>query len=319
MIRSKGEAGTGNIVEAVRHMREIVGGIRRLGTLAPSELPPRPRTCGRPRARREVAETGKLPVVLFCAGGIATPADAALMMQLGAEGNFVGSGIFKSEDPERSARAIVEATTHYKDAERVAAASRGLGRPMRGDRDRELAAQGDRCSPRGWVGKANPLLPPREEAQPLESACWPSRATSRRTRECWRRGAAPGRSPHARRPRRPRRAGHPGRRVDHDHARRSSATASSRCACASRLRAADPRHLRRDDPARPRAPGAARHRRRAQRLRPSARHRSRPTSRSPDRAARADPRGLHPRPVDLQPWARRRGPGRGRRAPRGGP
>jgi pyridoxal 5'-phosphate synthase pdxS subunit len=131
MIRSKGEAGTGDIVEAVRHMRRINGEIRRLGTLAPEELATAAKELGAPLDLvREVAREGRLPVVLFCAGGIATPADTALMMALGAEGVFVGSGIFKSEDPPARARAIVEATTHWQDAQRVAEASRGLGTPM---------------------------------------------------------------------------------------------------------------------------------------------------------------------------------------------
>ncbi|HUA10627.1 MAG TPA: pyridoxal 5'-phosphate synthase lyase subunit PdxS, partial [Solirubrobacteraceae bacterium] len=131
MIRSKGEAGTGDIVEAVRHMRQIGGEIKRLTTLAQDELATAAKELAAPLALvREVADAGRLPVVLFCAGGIATPADAALMMALGAEGVFVGSGIFKSDDPARRARAIVEATTHWQDAERVAAASRGLGGAM---------------------------------------------------------------------------------------------------------------------------------------------------------------------------------------------
>ena len=150
MIRSKGEAGTGNIVEAVRHLREIVGGIKRLGTLDRSELAAASKELRAPLdVVEEVARSGWLPVPLFCAGGIATPADAALTMQLGAEGNFVGSGIFKSADPERRARAIVEATTHFKDAERVAAASTGLGEPMPGDDIAELAAQGALIQDRG--------------------------------------------------------------------------------------------------------------------------------------------------------------------------
>ena len=150
MIRSKGEAGTGNIVEAVRHLREIVGGIKRLGTLRPEELSGAAKELRAPiDVVEEVARTGWLPVPLFCAGGIATPADAALTMQLGAEGNFVGSGIFKSADPERRARAIVEATTHFADPERVAAASMGLGEPMRGDDIAELAAQGELLQQRG--------------------------------------------------------------------------------------------------------------------------------------------------------------------------
>jgi pyridoxal 5'-phosphate synthase pdxS subunit len=151
MIRSKGEAGTGNVVEAVRHIRLITGEIRRLGTLDESELPAAAKELQSPLDLvREVAERGRLPVVLFCAGGIATPADAALMMQLGAEGNFVGSGIFKSADPERRARAIVEATTHYEDAERVAAASRELGEPMPGLEISELEAADQLIQHRGW-------------------------------------------------------------------------------------------------------------------------------------------------------------------------
>ncbi|HEX8752514.1 MAG TPA: pyridoxal 5'-phosphate synthase lyase subunit PdxS [Solirubrobacterales bacterium] len=141
MIRSKGEAGTGNVVEAVRHMREINSGIRQLGQLRPEELAGAAKELRSPlEVVQEVAAAGRLPVPLFCAGGIATPADAALMMQLGAEGNFVGSGIFKSADPERRARAIVEATTHYNDPERVAAASIGLGEAMPGLEIADLAA-----------------------------------------------------------------------------------------------------------------------------------------------------------------------------------
>jgi pyridoxal 5'-phosphate synthase pdxS subunit len=141
MIRSKGEAGTGNVVEAVRHMRGIVGGVRRLAQLGPEELSSAAKELRAPlEVVHEVAGAGRLPVPLFCAGGIATPADAALMMQLGAEGNFVGSGIFKSADPERRARAIVEATTHFNDPERVAAASVGLGEAMPGLEIGELAA-----------------------------------------------------------------------------------------------------------------------------------------------------------------------------------
>ena len=128
MIRSKGEAGTGDIVEAVRHMRRIRAEIRRLQGLDEPELATAAKEHQAPLDLvRGVAEAGRLPVVLFCAGGIATPADASLMMQLGAEGTFVGSGIFKSEDPATRAAAIVEATTHYRDAERVAKASEGLG------------------------------------------------------------------------------------------------------------------------------------------------------------------------------------------------
>jgi pyridoxal 5'-phosphate synthase pdxS subunit len=141
MIRSKGEAGTGNVVEAVRHMREIVASIKRLSQLGREELASAAKDHQAPlEVVQKVAAGGHLPVPLFCAGGIATPADAALMMQLGAEGNFVGSGIFKSAEPERRARAIVEATTHFNDPERVAAASIGLGEAMPGLEISELAA-----------------------------------------------------------------------------------------------------------------------------------------------------------------------------------
>jgi pyridoxal 5'-phosphate synthase pdxS subunit len=128
MIRSKGEAGSGNIVEAVRHMRAIGDAIRDL-TVAPSEeLVSRARDLGAPlELVRDVAREGKLPVVLFCAGGVSTPADASLMMQLGAEGIFVGSGIFKSSDPKKFARAVVDATTHYDDPKIVMEACRSLG------------------------------------------------------------------------------------------------------------------------------------------------------------------------------------------------
>jgi pyridoxal 5'-phosphate synthase pdxS subunit len=151
MIRSKGEAGTGNVVEAVRHIRLITGEIRRLQSLAEMELPSAAKELQAPlELVKQVAETGKLPVVLFCAGGIATPADAALMMQLGAEGNFVGSGIFKSSNPEQRARAIVEATTHYNDPERIAAASRELGDAMPGIEIGTLQENGGLLQHRGW-------------------------------------------------------------------------------------------------------------------------------------------------------------------------
>jgi pyridoxal 5'-phosphate synthase pdxS subunit len=150
MIRSKGEAGTGNIVEAVRHLRSINGDIRRLASSDQAELASAAKELRAPvDLVRDVAERGRLPVVLFCAGGIATPADAALVMQLGAEGVFVGSGIFKSSDPERRARAIVEATTHFEDAERVAAASRELGEPMPGLETRGLPPE-EQLATRGW-------------------------------------------------------------------------------------------------------------------------------------------------------------------------
>jgi pyridoxal 5'-phosphate synthase pdxS subunit len=150
MIRSKGEAGTGDIVEAVRHMRQITGEIKRLHTLGDDELATASKELPAPlELVREVAQGGRLPVVLFCAGGIATPADAALMMALGAEGVFVGSGIFKSADPPARARAIVEATTHWQDAERVAQASKGLGTPMDSLESSKLE-DGQLLAQRGW-------------------------------------------------------------------------------------------------------------------------------------------------------------------------
>ena len=150
MIRSKGEAGTGDIVEAVRHLRKIRGEIGRLGTLDDAELATAAKELQSPlQLVRQIAADGRLPVVLFCAGGIATPADAALVMQLGAEGVFVGSGIFKSEDPERRARAIVEATTHYRDPARIAAASTGLGQAMVSLESSKLESE-QLLAPRGW-------------------------------------------------------------------------------------------------------------------------------------------------------------------------
>lgn len=148
MIRSKGEAGTGNIVEAVRHLRSILGDIRRLTQADSAEIYGWAKTLAAPLPLvEEVAETGRLPVPLFCAGGIATPADAALAMQLGAEAVFVGSGIFKSDDPAPRARAIVEATTHFRDPAILAKVSRGLGAPMTGI---EMDAINQRYAERGW-------------------------------------------------------------------------------------------------------------------------------------------------------------------------
>ncbi|MGH8908247.1 MAG: pyridoxal 5'-phosphate synthase lyase subunit PdxS [Egibacteraceae bacterium] len=148
MVRSKGEAGTGNVVEAVRHMRAIMGGIRRLSSMSSDELHAEAKQLGAAvDLVVEVAETGQLPVVLFTAGGIATPADAALMMQLGADGVFVGSGIFKSGDPAKRARAIVEATTYFTDPALIAKVSRGLGEAMVGITD--LPPE-QRLASRGW-------------------------------------------------------------------------------------------------------------------------------------------------------------------------
>jgi len=150
MIRSKGEAGTGNVVEAVRHMRSIGGEIRRLGSLDTVELATAAKDLQAPvDLVLEVAQSGRLPVVMFSAGGIATPADAALMMRLGAEGVFVGSGIFKAEDPERTGAAIVEATTHFEDPAQIAAASRDLGEAMAGLEISKLEAEGSLLQQRG--------------------------------------------------------------------------------------------------------------------------------------------------------------------------
>ncbi len=151
MIRSKGEAGTGDIVEAVRHLRKITrrDPPARRRSSSRSSRPPRRSSGRRFTWYAQVAADGRLPVVLFCAGGIATPADTSLVMQLGAEGVFVGSGIFKSEDPERRAAAIVEATTHFRDPARVAAASTGLGQPMVSLETSKLESE-QLLAPRGW-------------------------------------------------------------------------------------------------------------------------------------------------------------------------
>jgi len=150
MLRTKGEAGTGDVVEAVRHMRAVMDEVRRLRSLDRTELMAVAKELGAPMELvAEVAATGRLPVVNFAAGGIATPADAALLMQLGAEGIFVGSGIFKSADPPAMARAIVESTTHYEDADIVARASRGIGMAMRGIAAAAIS-DGQKLATRGW-------------------------------------------------------------------------------------------------------------------------------------------------------------------------
>jgi pyridoxal 5'-phosphate synthase pdxS subunit len=150
MIRTKGEAGSGNIVEAVRHMRAVISGIRRLKALGPEELMAEAKNLGAPyELLRWVAENGKLPVPNFSAGGIATPADAALMMQLGAEAVFVGSGIFKSADPAARAKAVVQATTHFKDADILAKVSEDLGDAMPGIETSKLK-ESDLLQTRGW-------------------------------------------------------------------------------------------------------------------------------------------------------------------------
>ena len=150
MIRTKGEAGSGNIVEAVRHMRTLVSEIKRVTRLEQDELVAEAKNLGAPLSLvQQVAELGKLPVPNFAAGGIATPADASLMMQLGAESVFVGSGIFKSDDPNARAKAVVEATTHYQDAKRVAKASSGLKSAMKGLDMSEIPKE-ERLQERGW-------------------------------------------------------------------------------------------------------------------------------------------------------------------------
>ena len=150
MIRTKGEAGTGNIVEAVRHMRAVQGAIRRLQTLADEELVAEAKEIGAPlELLRETKRLGRLPVVNFAAGGVATPADAALMMRLGADGVFVGSGVFKAEQPERIAGAIVQATTHFNDAAILAQISTDLGEAMPGIEIAQIP-ESDRLATRGW-------------------------------------------------------------------------------------------------------------------------------------------------------------------------
>ena len=150
MIRTKGEAGTGDVVEAVRHMRTVMKQIRRAQGMGEDELTAYAKEIGAPlEALRETRSLGRLPVVNFAAGGVATPADAALMMHLGADGVFVGSGVFKSGDPSDRAKAIVKAVTHYEDAYAVADASKGLGEPMVGISARSLAP-GQELASRGW-------------------------------------------------------------------------------------------------------------------------------------------------------------------------
>ncbi len=150
MIRTKGEAGSGNIVEAVRHMRTVMTDIKRVTRLDKEEIVAEAKNIGAPVSLlQQVAKIGKLPVPNFAAGGIATPSDASLMMQLGAETVFVGSGIFKSDDPSERAKAVVEATTHYQNSEIVAKASKGLKKAMKGLDMSEIAEE-DRLQERGW-------------------------------------------------------------------------------------------------------------------------------------------------------------------------
>jgi len=150
MIRTKGEAGTGNIVEAVRHMRAVMDGIRKLVNMPEEELMAQAKEIGAPfELVEELHKTGKLPVVNFAAGGVATPADAALMMQLGADGVFVGSGIFKSTNPEARGKAIVKATTHYKDPQIIAEVSKNLGEAMPGLDIKQIPTE-ELLAPRGW-------------------------------------------------------------------------------------------------------------------------------------------------------------------------
>lgn len=150
MLRTKGEPGTGNIVEAVRHIRKVNAQVRKVVGMTEDELMTEAKLLGAPfELLREIKKLGRLPVVNFAAGGVATPADAALMMELGADGVFVGSGIFKSENPEKFARAIVEATTHYKDYKLIAEISKELGVPMKGIDIAQLS-QSERMQERGW-------------------------------------------------------------------------------------------------------------------------------------------------------------------------
>ena len=201
MIRSKGEAGTGNVVEAVRHMRSILGEMKRRRRWTRTSCTPPPRSIAAPTTwSKLVAEQGRLPVVTFTAGGLATPADAAMMMQLGADGVFVGSGIFKSGDPAQRAAAIVKATTHYNDPQVLAEVSTGLGEPMVGrSRSRTLGEAG-LLQTRGWVA----------------SACSPSRGRFASTSGARRRRAGCGRGSPGRRVAGTARPGHPRRRVDDD-------------------------------------------------------------------------------------------------------
>ena len=150
MIRTKGEAGSGNIVEAVRHMRAVMDGIHQLVDMPQEELMTRAKEMGAPfELVAEIHKTGKLPVVNFAAGGVATPADAALMMQLGADGIFVGSGVFKSSNPEAIAKAIVKATTHFRDPEIIAEVSKGLGEAMPGLDIKQIPTE-ELLASRGW-------------------------------------------------------------------------------------------------------------------------------------------------------------------------
>jgi pyridoxal 5'-phosphate synthase pdxS subunit len=150
MLRTKGEPGTGNIVEAVKHIRQVMAQIRRVSSMSEDELVAEAKAIGAPyELLLEVSRTGKLPVINFAAGGVATPADAALMMELGADGVFVGSGIFKSDHPEKFARAVVEATMNYKDYDLLAKLSKDLGTPMKGIELSTLGAS-DRMADRGW-------------------------------------------------------------------------------------------------------------------------------------------------------------------------
>ena len=267
MIRTKGEAGTGDVVNAVTHMRAVFGGIRRLQSLRADELYAEAKNLQAPyELVRWVAENGRLPVVTFTAGGIATPADASLCMQLGADGVFVGSGIFKSGDPELRAKAIVEATTHFQDAKILAEVSTGLGEPMVGISSASLADERAARSPRLVARSAGhrARLHFRHEDRCARAAGRVPRARRDAAAARCRRGrGAPARA--ARRARRPR---HPGRRVDHDDAPDGPLRARRGDPLVSRP---DLRHLRRHDRARPGAARPDRPRRRAERLRPSGR------------------------------------------------
>ena len=256
MIRSKGEAGTGNIVEAVRHLRSIIGDIRKITQADSAELFDWAKRLQAPLPLvQEVAETGWLPVPLFCAGGIATPADAALVMQLGAEAVFVGSGIFKSDDPAPRAKAIVEATTHFRDADILAKVSRGLGDAddrHRHGRARRHAGRPGLVAGRDLRPREAPRCGPRIGVLALQGAF---AAHARVLAEL---GADPVEVRTPARSRRRRRAGHARRRVDDDVAAARVVRPVRPDRRAPGRRHAGPRHVRRHDPARrPRCSTAA--------------------------------------------------------------
>ena len=304
MIRTKGEAGSGNIVEAVRHMRAVVSGVRRLTTLGPEELMTEAKNLGAPyELVRWIARSGKLPVPNFSAGGIATPADAALMMQLGAEAVFVGSGIFKSADPAKRAKAIVQATTHFKDPDVLVRVSEDLGEAMVGLEIGEAGREGPDADARLVTG-----APGNEDRRPRAAGrLRPPRGGARAPK-----GRRGGGGPQARAARGPRRSHHPGRR-EH-HAAQADGRVGLRAGAGEvpRRRQADLRDLRGADPARrarSTSPaqfslGLHRRRRGAQRLRPPAGVVRGARRRDARRTHGAGRDGVHPRARASGAWAR---------------